>query len=900
VAAPAIDLTLVGHFLRADFGRIHGQVFLHELRHPYYHDQDRRLVMRSRKVVQFVELSRYRTVINPILGYLFLGEDLYEVRVQVRDTLLPYGADSLNNLAQTFLGLPKCQALSDHDKQDMLNTFKARPGDAFGYGLVDAVSTLLVHEQMEVRDKAIYQAFGVPATETPPLRATLGSRVATFMVATALRTVAAGSERLPGKRALQALMAGGGLALFREHPGASRFGAQTGRVHGGLLYSRSATRFWHASPGALRDVDMAGCYNNILTRMNVYMGRPVIYEPGQARLSLGQAVALLRQHAAPDGWMVRVSGDVTGPNALIPSSDDAVTSANYRRKLAPGKRRRARRRAFHLEELADPGSVKGTVGSRLYAARVESGVVTAATWLMIRAMPEALRRQYEELTADSLVFYPQPLVANSGAEYDALVERYENEALPWESALDLQAMELLHREKIDAQYVSLRYPIGDYARKIGEFREEAQRTEGKKSGADRAWKVHANTMFGVLASSYLPTNNFVAGNQVTARARAEAFGLGQALNAIQTITDGCTFRVDQIPACTYADCLRIMPDYPIRRAEDGGGVPFLDPATIPQDDAGFTAWYRRHVMWFFGVSGAEYDEFFSTHALEHKKTSVTKSVAFDALGCDGSGNYMKCTRDGAGNWLVEDFAARSYGKKSKEVIKDWIVRTYSTDNLTELAPVAEDTQLLSLKQASQKARAALDAGIPEVYYPLGLEYVKVMNYRALKPSGFIFQTPEQRTAVVRRWQKFEDKTGAGLEALALRRTYKGRRRGSLTALAEQLYRLIRSGEDNLRTLNLSRIEGSVLAVTGPRAQDIERRKAVAEARLREMIDTRHLCPAGLPTAYLVNSDQMYTFDLPPDQAPAPAAPVCTNGQTTWPFWPVPAEPVRPVEGPPSS
>jgi hypothetical protein len=345
------------------------------------------------------------------------------------------------------------------------------------------------------------------------------------------------------------------------------------------------------------------------------------------------------------------------------------------------------------------------------------------------------------------------------------------------------------------------------------------------------------------------------------------------LNCVQCITDGVTYRLDQIPACTYADCLRIMPDYPIRRAEDGDGIPFQDPRDIPGDDAKFTIWYRRYVKWFFGVTGPEYDEFFGVHALEHKKTGVTKSVAFDALACDGSGNYMKCTRDDAGGWLVEDIAARSYGKKSKEVIKDWIVRTYSTDNLTELAPVAQDTELLSLTKASQKARAGLDAGIPEVYYPLGLEHLKVMNYRAFKASGFIFRDAEQRAAIVKQWQRFEDKTGAGLEALALRRAYQGRRRGSLRDLAEELYRLIRAGEDNLtRALNLNRLPASVLAVTAPRAQDIERRKALAEARLRETIDARNLRPEALPTAYLVTPYQLYTFD-PPDQAPVPTAKV---------------------------
>src|SRR5262249_61822783 len=121
------------------------------------------------------------------------------------------------------------------------------------------------------------------------------------------------------------------------------------------------------------------------------------------------------------------------------------------------------------------------------------------------------------------------------------------------------------------------------------------------NGGDLAWKVPANSMYGVLASSPLPTNNFVGANQVTAWARAEAFALSQALNAVQTITDGCTYRLDQIPACTYAECLRIKPDYPIRRAEAGDGIPFVDSATIPTDDNGYTSWYRQHVKTFFEI-----------------------------------------------------------------------------------------------------------------------------------------------------------------------------------------------------------------------------------------------------------------------------------------------------------
>jgi hypothetical protein len=631
---------------------------------------------------------------------------------------------------------------------------------------------------------------------------TLGTRANSFLVRTAFRGAAAGSFHLKSRRGLHALMAKGGIGLFSRDKGVSKFGVQTGKVHGGLLFSRSPTRFWHMKNNMLRDVDMAGCYQRVIERIRIFWGRPLIFEPGDATLPLAEAVALARQHADDDGWMVRVSGGVHAiPNALIPSSPDALTSWNYGGKQPAGKRRHVRRRAFHLEARRDPGSVKGTHGARLYARRIESGVVTAATWTMIQALPAAARQEYEALTADSIIFYPRVLAATTGEEFDELIEKSRHDGLPWQTTLDLVGMQMVQTEKIDADYVTLKYSIGQYAALIGKFRAAAQKKDGKGSGMDKAYKELVNTMYGVLASSHLPTNNFVAANMVTAHARAEAFALSQALNAIQTITDGCTYRTDQIPAVPFAECLQIRHDYPIRRAEDGDGIPFLDPAAVPQDDAEFTAWYREHVKGFFGVDGAEYDELLGTHNLEHKKTGVTKRVAFDALGCDGSGNYLKATIDDNGSWVVEDFAARSYGKKSKEVLSGWVVSTYSQDRLTELSPVTEETELLSFDRAAQQARKALASGIPKVYFPLGLEHVKVLNYKVLKASAFVFETPEQRAAIVKQWLKLEDRIGAGPEVLALRRTYKGRRRGSLRDLAEAVYEIIRTGRDQSDQIN---------------------------------------------------------------------------------------------------
>ena len=99
---------------------------------------------------------------------------------------------------------------------------------------------------------------------------------------------------------------------------------------------------------------------------------------------------------------------------------------------------------------------------------------------MIRALPASLRTAYEELTADSIVFYPNKMIASDGASFDQLVARYATEALPWSADLDLEAMEESVVLQLDADYVSLAFPLGDYARKIGQLRKEAQARRGTR------------------------------------------------------------------------------------------------------------------------------------------------------------------------------------------------------------------------------------------------------------------------------------------------------------------------------------------------------------------------------------------------------------------------------------
>src|SRR5262249_51361632 len=138
--------------------------------------------------------------------------------------------------------------------------------------------------------------------------------------------------------------------------------------------------------------------------------------------------------------------------------------------------------------------------------------VAHPTWLMIQALPPRLRREYEQLEVDSILFYPARLVADSGPAFDELIQRLRHEDTPWKAFIDMEGLRQSIEWRIDDDHIALRFDLGGLARDLQERREEAQRVNGKGSAADKAWKEQVNTLYGVMASRYLATNNVVACN----------------------------------------------------------------------------------------------------------------------------------------------------------------------------------------------------------------------------------------------------------------------------------------------------------------------------------------------------------------------------------------------------
>jgi hypothetical protein len=789
VRTPAVELTLVGHHLPADLLRAFGAGFWRELAGtperpgPRLAAVGRRLCLRDRGGG-----GRFRA---PVVGDL-AGRDgaPRPVRLQTLDTNLPFGPFKLDRLARAFAGVGKVGGLGEPDLRDMRRVFREKTADAYRYAAADAILVLLVAEAMQAADRDLFARFELGRYAPARMKPTVGARAAAVLTAAACRA-AEGSAVLAGRGAVSAARVrerfrlGGAAALAAR----SRFGAQTGDVHGGLSFTRSPTRLFHHAPGQLRDVDLRGCYAAILQTMSVYLGRPVCLEPGDRNWTLDRADRFLEKHAADrDAWVVKVTGDIpSGWNALIPSTTDALTQANVRRKRAQAGRGRDRRHA------------------RLYSHRVEAGVVTWATLQVIRALPPRLRREYEGLRAETVLFYPAGLTAATAAEFDALTARLGHGGAGWEQELDLEGLTLTTRDRLGPESAALRLPAGELASRAAELRAEARRRDGRGSAAELAAKTYVNTFYGALACAHLPVQNVVAANVITATARAQAFVLHQALNGIQLVTDGCTYRRDQVPAGTFADLLAADPDYPARRPEGGGAC--LDPSAIPEDDGSFTDWYRGHARRFFEADDPGFAALLGVHALEHKAAGDGGPVAFDGLCCDGPTNYLKLA-GGPGRWAVLDFKARGYGREAKEALRDWLVATYTADRYEGPPPVVLSSGLLGYAAARRAVRAELrDRPQHPLYFPLGLDEVRVRGYPVLRASTFVFRNPRQRRRVEKAFAALRERTRCGPELVALRRGYGARTGGSLADVAGRLFHFIREGHcDVAKALNLDRVD----------------------------------------------------------------------------------------------
>lgn len=798
-----IVVKLVGHGLKFDLLRAFGREYLGRLLAP--ENGKPKVAVRDGKVLGLVGLGgtheRFRP---PIVEYVEVRGLRLAIRLDTLDTNCVVGPTKLDQLAEAYLGIGKEETFKEVDKSRMETVF-ADPRtrtNAYRYAARDAVIALCVSEKLQLEHEQLYSEIGLPPEAVTKMNGTPGLRVANLVLAHARYGVACGSRRLGAEGAkmpasskkLRDLVSCGNASRLVDGR-VTRYGRQTAGTHGGLLYSRCPTQFFDSALGQFRDLDLSSCYPAILADMDVYLGRPMVFEPGNDDWCLKDAIELLEKRAAgKDAWYVRVSGRIEGiANTLIPSTREGLTTDNYRKRAPRRVSATAHKRTANAWTRERDASHATTA---IYTDEVVSGIVTWATWLMIQTLPLEARRSYEQLRAESIVFYAAEWTADNGPAFDSLVERRTTGSpVDWRQELDLDARALLTTEEIDEKYVALRYPVRQLARQLIELR----KSKGAATSRGKAIKVLANTLYGAFASPLLPTSNPVAANVVTGTARALAYAMANALNAHQVITDGTMYRADQIPAGTFADVLRKRADYPIRRPS--GSIEYLDASTVPAPKSRtFRRWYVERVAAFFGVTDMpEYLQLFELHRVEHKSLPETDRFAFDAALLDGAGTYAKLVVASNG-WKVADMKARGFKDDAKRKLGSYLIDTYSKDTFQQPSPLVEQRVFLDWPNAIAASRRVV-AGDTAAELPLGWEQKRVVRYKIVKPSMYLFRSERQRKMLLKDWSRMRLRTDCGPELLATRASFDGK----LSRVAEAIFAVIREDKVRLNSLNVDRL-----------------------------------------------------------------------------------------------
>ena len=314
------------------------------------------------------------------------------IELEMIDSEGPFGQGTLDELCRTFLGRggprrpPRARATAESPRD--------RPRRPYAGGIEAAAPTLQLVEAMRREHRKVFATLSVGPAATLAMGASPGRRGANLLRVPAARHVAA-SAQLSSPVEFRELLRRGGRGHLGVVPSSGRFSAQTASCHGRLLFRRTPGRFWPEAPGMIRAGDGKRYSNQITRGLNVYFGEPLVLELGQRRVTLGAAVALLAANGPRDGWFVRATGNVTGwENTPVPSTVGASTHANWRRQ--------------HARRPHEPGS---DLQGQFYTHRIESRVVTADIWDVIRCLPEEFRRCSEGLVV-SIVCHPGRLIVD--------------------------------------------------------------------------------------------------------------------------------------------------------------------------------------------------------------------------------------------------------------------------------------------------------------------------------------------------------------------------------------------------------------------------------------------------------------------------------------------------------
>jgi hypothetical protein len=770
---PTIDIPLLFFYGFADLFKIWGKDY-HEMLLESNLTQQRCLKLRD---------SHGRD--TPMKEYNYVDGMLYEFRYTTREAMYRFPPIQKSLDAQTSIFEVDTKkinvktwdiatALGFDQLEDVMSNFshflKRLPEKALPYHATDVFATWDLHKKQQEFYDLILANFEVPSIEVSD---TTGSNVSKFIVECIKNELRVNGDK-DAEKILKSIIKLSGLDNLEEIP-LNDFGCQPFLTVGGLLFSRMAKHKF--VQGKLSDCDLKSCYASFMSKMNVYLGEPVTLtcKYDKYKLTLKDALQLIENQKAPhDAWFIRISGKLEKAiNTLVMSDLKFKPKSVKQQQLYEVNDNRKSIGNFNAYK-----TTKRAAQSTILTKEIKFGIITKSTIEALKKLPTEWYEEYLNLKCDVICFYPGELIADNMSDYYQILA-----SLPEHDRVE--KFDIKHGAKsIDSQKyknnATLAFPIGKYWEVLKEKRGEFKKA---KNPVQEVFKLFQNSGYGVLACLYLPSNNLMASNQITAGARSGAWLMTNALNGFGSITDGTSYAWDNLPlGLKFHDVLVSNPQY-VEHFD-----PLIESNIMIDGNFKYQGWIdenlKKHLMSFYQVGEDDYNlnqfdyelktekfltvkgqEFFANNSKEiaelknqlgigwgkylEKNGYTFETPLFTKFYNNNGGNYCK-GMDG-GNILIEGeeynivdnepfVKARSFQGGDSELI-NWYTDAISNGYKEPL--IYSENKLIKFGDGNKIAIAMLESGSEKIAHPMGFDTVAYKLMKLITRSQFLFQNEAQ-------------------------------------------------------------------------------------------------------------------------------------------------------------
>lgn len=708
------------------------------------------------------ELNQYRVIkVNkPISIYVFIDGLLKELSLSFKDSfyrIQPASDKSLNGNARA-LGLSQSKIDIKNDEiadkiglnsgKEVIENFTLLatklPELAAMYNAQDIfLSDLVSDTQQSLLDK-LRDDFNLNHKE---IADTTGSTVSKFIQDLLLNHFGINEDDSENLKIIRELYALTKIKNLQEIP-LNDFGIQPFLTVGGLLFSRTAN--YPIINGKLSDCDLSSCYASFMSRMNIYLGEPVIrtFKYKKYKPKLREIIEFVKsQNLNRDAWFIRVSGELkTAFNTLV-MSDLRFTPKSI---LCPSvKDLRPSKKSIELFNAFKTPKKQAT--STLLLKEIKFGLINADILDCIALLPNSWYEEYLELSCDCLIYFPSELIGESLEEVESIRENLPDESYT-ESFNPKSGI-----KNIELQYyknnAALKFNIGEYWNLLKSKRSAYKKA---KNPVQEIFKLVGNSGYGVLACLHLATNNLVASNAITAGARSAAWLMSNALNGFAPITDGTSFNWNCVPlGLKFKEILEKNPNYLFNydsniksNLSDDDINNWLTNGTMNDN-------FFNHLYSFYGIDKNHiptnrYAFELKTEVFQTSDNKSIESVFFTNYYNTNAGNYSKgmdnCTilindTDYDFNEQNNYIKARSFNGKNNDLI-NWYLSSLNDKYISPI--IYSENKIMKFSDGNALAIRLLESGdCTHIAHPMGFSTQSYKMMKLISRSQFLFLSESQ-------------------------------------------------------------------------------------------------------------------------------------------------------------